>query len=242
MRIILAIAILAFSATGACADSEITDAEADDVALTIGSSIATSVELGAMADAVLLARGRTPGAGAFTGDGAWHHDVVGLAIAYGVTCTDADELAMPVCGSTSHRAQVTVRAIGALDLPTIQSTTTREATWSLTDLDAAGAVTLDGTSTLDYATTDTLGGIAARTHLAYDASYDALELAMDGTSGRLLSGAITYTVVSERVQGTAARNFTARARVEFTADRDATIEVEDRHYHVDTATGLVARD
>ncbi len=239
MRTIIALSLL--MASTACAETDLTETEADDVALAIGSSTATSVELGAMTDAVQLARGRAPREMTF--DGAWHRDTTGLAFAYGVTCRDDEDAAMPVCGAATHAAAVTVRASGSLDLPAVKSATTRGATWTLTALDGADdEIQLTGDSTLDYTTSDAFaGGAPTQTHLTYEASYREVALALTGGTARPVGGTIDYAVASDRTRGDEARSFTTSARVTFGPDGGAAIEVAGRHYHVDATTGLVAR-
>ncbi|MBA3539148.1 MAG: hypothetical protein H0T79_05935 [Deltaproteobacteria bacterium] len=233
--------VVAVTAT-ACAESDapLSDEDYDDIALSIGATTLAGGELGAIPDVLALATGRMPRGFALAADGTYHAEREGRDQDYTVTCHDAEDALLAVCGSDTTRADSTVAWMGGIDLPLVTSASARTATWAFTDL-LSDTATLEGTSAFTYDTEQRIPerDLVSTYHLDYTAHYDAVEV--DVASGRPNGGSIHYEVSVEHAQNAAKRAFEVAADVTFQSGGGATITMDGRVYRVDAVTGLVSR-
>jgi hypothetical protein len=215
----------------------ITQEEYDDVARSIGSSMATPSdggEVGAMADVAILAYGDLPLGFTLDVNGVFRGNHFGLDYSYALTCWDVGG-ALVACDETTDRAEVDLHWGGALQFPGFTASVDRDGAWTLLGLQSdtitvggdgsfAFDMSVDRGPQIDYA-------------LDYDAAYD---VDLDAASLLPVGGTISYGISAQKsVDGVAVNAFTVDADVTFDAN-GATLTLDGAfRYDVDLATGVV---
>jgi hypothetical protein len=232
---------------GACAQqSELSGEDYDDIAMGVGTLVATpggGGEAGAMGDATTVASEGQ--AELIEGSGAVEIVVrAGLSYEYRADCFDAAGAEQASCGETTDSANVSVSWTGELDTPRYDATIMRVGEWSITGLQSATA-TLAGSGSfeVDSEFQAMYRDVTRSMRLSYDAEYDGVQI--DTETRQAVGGSIRYAVQGERFvqRGSAEKDieFTVDAEVTFQADGSATLVLDgSRSYTINTATGVVA--
>ncbi len=229
----------------ACAGNdarEISDQEYDDLALSLASTLRTSGgggEVGAFADVLAIAGGKTPAG--FTQDeiGGFHGSRSGLIYSYAVACRDDHNRGVP-CTVATDNADAHITWSGTVALPQLVLTVERDGDWMLNDLEN-DMVRIDGFGTLSGESRITSADRASTTYqLSYVADHRAVIFANSEIWPR--GGLGLYKLVAERTRTTdnteQSREIELDAEVRFSAGGKATIRLDDtRRYDVDLATG-----
>jgi hypothetical protein len=223
------LALLASLVVSGCASNDQiapSQAEYDDLALSIGSTVAMpngGGELGALGDVVAIAHGGLPTGFAKGTDGVITGTHTGLDYSYQVACDGAQ------CA-----AQVAWN--GSLDLPTTGMTFDRSGPWTFTLGDGA---TANGTATLTYESTivNTDRGYTNTYALTYDGTYENVSAT---------SGDIHYAISVERHQSATndeeVTHYDVDADLAVNGDGTATMTLDGGHaYALTLATASVVR-
>lgn len=234
--------VVAAAACAAEPHAPLTDEEADDLAMSLASTLRPpggGGELGAMLDVATIARGGTPAGFAATADGsvAGHH--LGLAYRYAIACRDAHNRPQPACDAATDNADVLVSWAGVLDLPALVMVIERDGAWILNDI-TSGRLRLDGDGAMTYESRiQQRDGVAATYRLAYAASHRAIVLAPGDKWPR--SGTIRYALTATRTRdGEPTRDLDVAADLRFGAGGFATIALDGaRAYRLNLATGAL---
>jgi hypothetical protein len=239
--------ILTLSAA-ACASSQPTEDEYNDVAQAIGSTTATGGssggEVASLADSAKLALGQMPAGMTLSGSGHFTGQHVGLDYDYQISCSNAAGQALAACNSTTDRAQVTVAWSGSLDVPNLSASVERTGSWTLSAIQSGTPVFAgEGAFQLDIAVTSVFRPVTSTYHLDYHATYTSVAL---DSAHRPVGGSIHYAVAGEHTvtgtRGSAGGSFDVDAVVTFAADGTASLTLDgSRHYQVNLATGAVTR-
>jgi hypothetical protein len=244
---LLSVSLISFTFTiGACAQqSELSGEDYDDIAMGVGSLVATpggGGEAGAMGDATTVASEGQ--AELIEGTGAVEIVVrAGLSYEYRADCFDAAGAELAACGETTDSANVSVSWSGELDTPRYDASIVRVGEWSLTGLQSATAtLTGAGSFEVDSEFQAMYRDVTRSMHLSYDAEYDSVQI--DTETRQAVGGSIRYAVEGERFvqRGSVEKDieFSVQAEVTFQADGSATLVLDGaRSYAIDTETGLV---
>jgi len=225
------------SLLGACADRAVTRDEYDDVARIVGAHLATpdrGGEVGALADAVTIARGAMPKGFTYdmTGLVTGHHG--GLEYRYFVMCSDAADRPT-MCGPASASALVVASTSGTLAMPDLTTTLRRQTTWHLADL-ASAMGSAAGTSSLMEQRAELDGHSYAVT------DDQEMLLFVDMASHDMMAGGLraNLSVVIDPGDAWEARPEIV-AEVAFAPARTATLLLDGLHYEVDLTSGGITR-
>ena len=221
----------------------------DDTAQAISSAAVgdgNGGDLAAMSDAASIALGVVPFGFTLGGNGEINGDRLGISYRFSIHCEDASGDPLSPCDDRTDAADVEVSWAGALDTSHFDASVNRDGSWSLRGLQS-DIVTFDGDSSFSYdATLISIFRPNARSSFSFDASaaYDAV--AIDGDTHDAIDGVATFQIDARKVvTGTANdvdKSFSVDARIEFHADRTATLTLDGDHvYTLDTATGVVVR-
>lgn len=231
---------------GGCADDTSTaktQAEYDDAAQAIGSSVAADRggEAASIADSTSLALGVLPLGFSLEASGQIGGSRIGIDYAYQLRCEDAQGTALSSCDATTDRAEVDLTWSGELELPTVSASVDRSGAWTLDGLQGQTA-TLDGDSTLSLDSELRPDGRPVRTYrFDYAAAYDAVLI--DVADRVVIGGTVHYAIDAEQtVGGDTVASFAMDGELALGASGPAMLTLDGEHaYRVDLATGAVVR-
>jgi hypothetical protein len=246
--------VLPFLFAAACSTStssndDLTAEDYDDTAQAISSATAgdgNGGDLAAMSDSANIALGVVPFGFSLTGNGEINGSRLGVSYRFSIRCEDANGDALSTCDARTDSADADVAWSGTLDTSHIDASVERDGAWSIRGLQS-DVVTFDGDSSFSYdATLVSIFRPNAQSSFSFDASasYDAVVI--DGDTHDVIDGVATFAIDARKtVTGTANdvdKAFSVDARIEFHADRTATLTLDDEHvYTLNTATGVVIR-
>lgn len=222
------LALLASLVVSGCASNDQippAQAEYDDLALSIGSTVAMpngGGELGALGDVVAIAHGGLPAGFTKDDQGVISGTHTGLAYSYTVAC-DGAQCAAEVLWN------------GSLDLPTTGMSFDRSGPWTL----SLGADSATGTAKLEYTSkiVNSDRGFTNTYALSYDGTY---------TNVSATTGDIHYAIGVERNQDATnikeVTHYDIDADMALNGDGTATLTLDGEHlYQVTLATASVVR-
>jgi hypothetical protein len=247
MQRFLGSCVLAVTCAVGCSSSDpATEADYDDVAQALSSTVATDNgggDVGSMNDTATLAAG-TPGLGLVldtSGKASGEH--FGLDYSYKLACADAKGAAQTKCDSTTDSAKVDVHWSGSLSLPHVSASVDRDGSWMLAGVQS-GTVAIDGSSdfTLDLSLQSLWRNASRNYHLAYSADYAGVKL--DRTAHKLIGGSVNYVIDAERMASGPKREsdatFHMDAVLTFSSDGTASLTLDKSHsYKINTVDGSV---
>jgi hypothetical protein len=239
---LLSVSLLACTSS-APSDSTVTRSEYDDVAQSVGTTVASKSgggDMGAMADVIVMAGGTLPlGFTAGTG-GEVSGSRAGIAYDFQLQCRSGDGAPMPVCNTNADLARVSISWGGTLALPNLSTTMDRQGQWSLSNIQEP-SVKLAGNGTFAYDSTITSSStnVAAAYHLDYAAAY--MSVFIDKASRLATAGEIQYDIqATKAVTGQGARFFSVAADIHFNGDATATLVLDGSHdYTLELRSGVV---
>ncbi|ACY19303.1 hypothetical protein [Haliangium ochraceum] len=243
---------LAITATG-CASQESAEMSAedyDDVAMGVGSLVATSSgggETGSLEDALVVALEGSSESDDDSAEGSIEVEVIvraGLIYEYDLSCFDLAGAPLADCGAETDTAEVALSWSGEIVAPRYEASIDRVGEWQLSGLQSGTAV-FSGTGSFEVSSSfQALGRDVSRDlALSYDASYQ--DIAIDMETRRALSGSIVYQISGERSgerpQGNLAANFSVRAELSFLGDGTASLLLDGSHaYSIDLSSGALS--
>lgn len=251
MKLPLAVIALA----GACITNDavtISDAEYDDIAISVATTLRTDDsggELGALADGRALLAGTAPEG--FVLDGNTYVGSRGaVEYRYTMACVDMSSAPLASCGAGTFTATFSVEWAGVLDVEYEAEVLGRTGVWTFKDV-GTPAASLTGTAATEYFTEyeSPVRGLTTSYEVAHTAQYLDLQLA-DGDPYPS-AGQIRYEVEAERTRDREnnrdTRDFEMGVVVQLAGSQTAVLELDDegkgegprRTYDLDLATGAL---
>ncbi len=248
-------AVAAIALAGACITNDaftISDAEYDDIAISVATTLRTNDsggELGALADGRALLAGTAPAG--FTLEGDTYVGARGdVEYRYSIACVDASLSPLASCGPTTSMATFSVEWAGVLDVEYEAEVLARSGVWTFKDVGTPGA-TLTGTAATEYFTEyeSPVRGLTTSYEVESTAQYLDLQL-VDGATYPS-AGQIRYEVEAERTRDREnnrdTRDFDLPVVVQLTGSQTVVLELDDegkgdgprRTYDLDLATGAL---
>jgi hypothetical protein len=238
--------LAATCAVGCSGTDAATDADYDDVAQALSSTVSTGNgggDVGSMNDTATVAAGTTGIGLAVDASGKVSGDHFGLDYSYKLTCSDAKGAAQTKCDSSTDTAKVDVNWSGSLDLPHITASVDREGSWTLAGVQS-NVVAFDGSGdfTLDLSLQSLWRNASRDYHVAYSADYAGIKL--DRAARKITGGSVKYVIDAERMASSAKGESDAKFHMDgtltFGADGSAMLTLDKSHsYKINTADGSV---
>jgi hypothetical protein len=247
MKRFLGSCVLAATCAVGCSSSDpATEADYDDVAQALSSTVSTGNgggDVGSMNDTATVAAGATGLGVTFDASGKVSGDHFGLDYSYELACSDAKGAAQTKCDSTTDSAKVDVNWSGNLSLPHITASVDREGSWTLAGVQS-DTVAFDGSSdfTLDLSLQSLWRNASRSYHLTYSADYAGVKL--DRSARKVTGGSVKYVIDAERMAESAKKESDAKfhmdAALTFGTDGTAMLTLDKSHsYKINTTDGSV---
>ena len=182
-----------------------TNQEYDEVAAGLGTLIADGDDggdVGAMAEAVLLARGEVPAGLSRTATGSYEGEHGGLRYEYMLTCVDASGVELTACGPQTDGGRLVLAWDGNLDTPRFTGVVQRTGDWTLTGLSGETAE-FNGQGTFDVDAEWLFLGAMHSYRFQYDAQYTGVTWRM--ADGVPVAGTARWDVQAEKTRTRGAR-------------------------------------
>lgn len=229
----------------ACGGDEPTTSDYEQAAQVIGS-LSANVDAGdihALLDAQLLGQGGMPSGFTVDASGQIAGASAGVSYAFMVECRDANNTVQSACGPTTDRADVDVAWNGALSLPHLTASASRDGHVHLSDLtENVTTIDGDGAFTLDAELVSWLSPRTTTVHFAVTSDYDQLRLSR--LPAGIVDGVIHYSVeATEHTTNQSPRSVTIDATLTVTPTllgAQGTLVLDGNHtFLVDLQTGRI---
>jgi hypothetical protein len=238
--------LAATCAVGCSSSDPATEADYDDVAQALSSTVATGNgggDVGSMNDTATIAAGSSGLGLTVDASGKASGDHFGLDYSYELACSDAAGAAQTRCDSSTDSAKVDINWSGSLSLPHITASVDREGSWTLAGVQS-DTVAFDGSSdfTLDLSLQSLWRNASRDYHVAYSADYAGVKL--DRAAHKVTGGSVNYVIDAERMASGPKRESDAKFHMDgaltFNADSTAMLTLDKSHsYTINTADGSV---
>jgi hypothetical protein len=226
-RSALASLLLAACASAGSSDQPLAEAEANQLATSIASTLRApsgTGELAALLDAAALVRGDLPADLVREDDRTVRGQRAGFSFRYEVACRDDHNLPRP-CARGSDNADIDASWSAVLATQASVMVATREGTFVANDI-ASERIRIDGDAHVEYASRIIATDEAHA--FSYDASYQNIIVFPGEQWPR--GGLVRYELDN------------IRAQARFAADGHVTITLADHAFDLDLATGIVVAD